>query len=112
MNSQHHPRPPPSHTLWCYRSRPNVALSGLQSEEPEVAQAAVGCIGRHGDADALAELIPAVQHQSWAVRGEAIQTLGDRRVVRALPAILRRLETEQDSFVRDVIVRSLRRLEE
>ena len=40
------------------------------------------------------------------------QTLAERRVPTALPAILRRLETEQDSFVRDVIVRALRRLEE
>jgi hypothetical protein len=32
-------------------------------------------------------------------------------VVRAVPPILRRLETEQDEFVRDVILRALKRLE-
>jgi HEAT repeat protein len=90
----------------------SVAVMALDSPEPEVVQAAVNCIGRHGESEALSELIPAVQHPSWAVRGEAIQTLAERRVVRALPAILRRLETEQDSFVRDVIMRALRRLEE
>jgi HEAT repeat protein len=88
-----------------------VAASGLTSNEPEIVQAAVACVGRHGDAETVCELIAVVQHPSWAVRGEAIQTLADRRVPRALPAILRRLETEQDSFVRDVIVRALRRLE-
>jgi HEAT repeat protein len=88
-----------------------VAASGLASDEPEVVQAAVACVGRHADADTVCELIALVQHPSWAVRGEAIQTLAERRVPRALPAILRRLETEQDSFVRDVIVRALRRLE-
>jgi hypothetical protein len=32
-------------------------------------------------------------------------------VTRALPTILRRLETEQDSFVRDSILQGLKRLE-
>ena len=89
-----------------------AAVAALERPEPEVVQAAVGCVGRHGDRETLSELIAVVQHASWAVRGEAIQTLADRHVSRALPAILRRLETEQDDFVRDVIVRALRRLEE
>ncbi len=88
-----------------------ACVPGLSSGEPEVVQAAVGCIGRHGDDDTVSELIGVVQHPSWAVRGEVIETLAERRVSRALPAIMRRLETEQDSFVRDVIVRALRRLE-
>lgn len=89
-----------------------VAAQALARAEPEVVQAAVACVGRHGDAEGLNDLIAVVQHPSWVVRGEAIQTLAERRVTKALPAILRRLETEQDSFVRDVIVRALRRLEE
>ena len=89
-----------------------VAALALDSEEPEVVQSVVSCVGRHGDADSLSTLIPMVQHPSWAVRGDVIQTLAERRVTMALPAILRRLETEQDTFVRDVIVRALRRLEE
>ena len=32
-------------------------------------------------------------------------------MARAVPAILRRLETEQDDFVRDAILRALKRLE-
>ena len=89
-----------------------VALAGLESCEPEVVQASVACIGRHGEADTLPELIALVQHPAWAVRGEAIQSLAVRRVVRELPAILRRLATEQDSFAREVIVQALRRLGE
>jgi HEAT repeat protein len=46
------------------------------------------------------------------VRAEAVQILADRSVVAAVPAILRRLETEQDDFVRDAILRALRKLEE
>lgn len=88
-----------------------LVVQALASEEPEVLQVAVACIGRHGDDASLAELIPVVQHRAWAVRAEAIQALGERCFARALPAILRRLETEQDSFVRDVIMHSLRKLE-
>ncbi len=86
-------------------------VAALQSEEPEVVQAAVACVGRHGSASTLADLIPLIQHPSWAVRSETIQVLADRRVASALPAILRRSEVERDSFVRDCIVSALNRLE-
>jgi len=89
-----------------------TALTVLDRSEPELVQAAVVCIGAHGDGDSLAELIPLVSHDGWTVRAEAIQTLADRRVLRAVPSILRRLETEQDAFVRDTILRSLRQLED
>ena len=74
-------------------------------------QAAARCIGQDGDAPALECLIPLVFHDHWTVRAEAIQTLAERRVVRAVPAILRRLEVEQDDFVRAAILRALGRLE-
>ena len=35
------------------------------------------------------------------MRAEAIRVLAERGVVKAVPAILRRLETEQDEFVRE-----------
>jgi HEAT repeat protein len=89
-----------------------LVASALTGSEPEVVQAAVACIGRHGDKASLGQLIPSVQHPAWAVRAEAIQTLGERHIARALPAILRQLESEQDSFVRDVILRTVRKLEE
>ena len=89
------------------------AASGLLgSSEPQLVQAAVGCIGACGDADTLGELLPLIQHSSWAVRAEVIHLLAARRVVKAVPAILRRLETEQDSFVRDAILDALKRLED
>jgi len=52
-----------------------------------------------------------VSHRDWTVRSEAIQVLADRAVAKAVPAILRRLETEQDDFVREVMLRALDRLE-
>jgi len=52
-----------------------------------------------------------VGHPDWSVRAEVIGALAERAVVASVPAILRRLETEQDDFVRDAILRALRRLE-
>jgi HEAT repeat protein len=86
-----------------------VAL--LERSEPELVREAVTCIGRHGEAEALDMLVPLVSHADWSVRAEAIQALADRGVGRAVPPILRRLETEQDEFVRDAILRALKRLE-
>jgi HEAT repeat protein len=86
-----------------------VAL--LERPEPELVREAVTCIGRHGKVEELDTLVPLVSHADWSVRAEAIQTLADRGVARAVPPILRRLETEQDEFVRDVILRALKRLE-
>ena len=65
----------------------------------------------HGDAASLERLLPLVSHPDWAVRAEAIEVLAERRVAKAVPAILRRLEIEQDDFVRDAILRALERLE-
>jgi HEAT repeat protein len=88
-----------------------VACELLGRSEPELVQAAVRCVGEHGDAGALQELLRLVAHPDWAVRAEVIQALAERGVAKAVPPILRRLETEQDSFVRDAILRALKRLE-
>jgi HEAT repeat protein len=87
------------------------AVALVERSEPELVREAVICIGRHGDAEALDTLVPLVSHADWSVRAEAIQALADRGMVRAVPPILRRLETEQDEFVRDAILRALKRLE-
>lgn len=83
----------------------------LERPEPELVMGAVACLGAHGDEEALEALFPLVSHRDWSVRAEAIQALADRRVTRAVPHVLRRLETEQDDFVRDVILRALEKLE-
>ena len=90
----------------------SAALAVIESEEPEPVQAAVACIGANGDPETVAELIGLVGHSSWAVRAETIQMLADRGIQKSVPAILRRLELEQDTFVRDSIVRALKRLED
>jgi HEAT repeat protein len=89
----------------------SACLPLLAEKDPELVIAAIGCIGRHGDSDALTELRPLVSHGHWSVRAECIGALSERGVVGAVPAILRRLETEQDDFVRDAILRALKRLE-
>jgi HEAT repeat protein len=83
----------------------------LARPEPELVKQAVACLARHAAAPTLEALLPLTAHPDWAVRAEAIGALGDRGVVRAVPSILRRLETEQDEFVRGVILRALERLE-
>ena len=84
----------------------------LDHAEPEVVQSAVRCIRGAGREDDLAALLPLLSHPHWAVRADAIQALADRGVRSAVPAALRRLELEQDEFVRDVLLRALGRLEE
>ena len=88
-----------------------ACLPLLQEADPELVLAAIGCVGKHGDADGLTELLPLVAHPHWSVRAECIAVLSERGVVNAVPAILRRLETEQDDFVRNAILRALKRLE-
>ena len=87
-------------------------VPALASSEPEVVRAAIACVGRHGDGGCLSRLIQLVDHSSWAVRGEAVGCLGERRFAQALPALPRRLETEQDAFVRDRILKATQRLED
>jgi HEAT repeat protein len=86
-------------------------LRVMDRPEPELIQEVVRCIGENGDAAALEALLPLVSHRDWTVRAEAIQVLAERGVSKAVPPILRRLETEQDDFVRDAILRALDRLE-
>lgn len=80
--------------------------------DPEVVQSAVRCLERHGAEEDVQALLPLLGHPHWAVRADAIQAFADRRMRSALPPVLRRLELEQDEFVRDVLLRALARLEE
>jgi HEAT repeat protein len=83
----------------------------LAREEPELLREGIRCAG---SAPALARpeaLLALVSHPDWSVRAEAIGTLAARRVARAVPSILRRLEVEQDGYVRQVILQALERLE-
>jgi HEAT repeat protein len=82
----------------------------LDRPEPEVVLEAVRCLGTSNAASILEALLPLISHPDWTVRAETIQVLSDRSVVRAVPALLRRLETEQDDFVRDAMLRALDRL--
>jgi HEAT repeat protein len=83
----------------------------LARPEAEIVREAVVCVGARSDAASLDRLLPLISHPDWSVRAESIQVLADRQVTKAVPTILRRLETEQDGFVRDAILRALERLE-
>jgi HEAT repeat protein len=89
----------------------HLAAGLLDRPEPEVVRGAVRGLGLHAQSDTLEPLLPMISHPEWSVRAEAIQAVSERGFVRAIPAILRRLETEQDEFVRDAILRALKRLE-
>jgi HEAT repeat protein len=88
-----------------------IARQLLSRREAELVQAAVGCVVQHGKAQDLEALLPFLSHDHWSVRTETIQGFAERGMVKAVPSILRRLETEQDDFVRDAILRALGRLE-
>jgi HEAT repeat protein len=88
-----------------------LACGLLDRPEPELVRAAAACIGAHGSGDQVLALLPLVSHTSWLVRAEAIQALADHQVPQAVTAIRGRLETEQDSFVRDTMLQVLKRME-
>ena len=46
------------------------------------------------------------------MRAEVVQVLSDRAYRKGLPALMRRLEVEDDAFVREAILRAIERLEE
>ena len=87
------------------------ALRLLERPEPELVREVIRCVGVHADAGALEALIPLVGHADWSVRAEAIEAIAERSLRRAAPAILRRLDIEQDEFVRGAALRALARLE-
>ncbi len=89
-----------------------LAVRMLARPEPEVLRAAVACLGAHGDGGALAEMLPLVAHEDWSVRAEVVQVIADRAYHKGLPAVLRRLEVEDDAFVREAILRAVERLED
>ncbi|MBW2716087.1 MAG: HEAT repeat domain-containing protein, partial [Deltaproteobacteria bacterium] len=61
------------------------AVEILDRPEPELVRAAIRCIGLHSDVERLEVLFPLIGHSDWSVRAEAIQTVADRRLVRAVP---------------------------
>jgi HEAT repeat protein len=79
--------------------------------EPELVREAVRCFGDHAEPAELEALLPLVSHPDWSVRAEVVEILAERGVRQAVPAILRRLETEQDDVVRSVTLAALQRLE-
>lgn len=83
----------------------------LGRSEPEVVREAIRCFGSHAESGELEALLPLVSHADWSVRAEVVEILAERRVRQAVPAILRRLETEQDDVVRSVTLAALQRLE-
>jgi HEAT repeat protein len=83
----------------------------LRRHEPEVVRDAVRCLGMHASGRELDAIVPLVSHPDWSVRAETIQVLAERGVRNAVPAILRRLELEQDEFVRSITLRALDKLE-
>lgn len=83
----------------------------LRRREPEVVREAVRYLGAHADGRELDAIVPLVAHPDWSVRAEAIQVLAERTARKALPAILRSLELEQDEYVRSLALRALDKLE-
>jgi HEAT repeat protein len=79
--------------------------------DPEIAEAAVACIGAHGSREDLAGLLPVLAHPAWNVRARVAQVMEERRQVHAVPALIQCLEAERDDFVRGAILSALAVLE-
>jgi HEAT repeat protein len=88
-----------------------LAATVIAHDEADVVRTAVTCMGAHAPAEELATILPAVAHADWSVRAEAIEVLRERAYRRGLPTLLRRLEVEDDPFVRPAILRAIERLE-
>ena len=89
-----------------------LAVRVLAHPEPDVVRAGVACLGAHGADSLIGELVPLVAHEDWSVRAETVQVMSDRAYRKGLPSLMRRLEVEEDAFVREAILRAIRRLEE
>ncbi len=89
-----------------------LALLTIHRDEPEVVRAAIACVAIHGGEEDLANLLVLVPHPDWSVRSEVATVLARRGYRKSLPALLRRLELEDDVFVRDAILAAIHRLEE
>jgi HEAT repeat protein len=88
-----------------------LARSALASVDPEIAEAAVACVGAHAERSALAVLLPCLAHEAWNVRARVAQVMEERRHVAAIPALIRQLESERDEFVRGAVLAALGTLE-
>jgi HEAT repeat protein len=88
-----------------------LARGALERSEPDVVRAAVACLGAHAVEEDLIEIIAFVGHSDWSVRAEIAEVLSARRILKGLPALLRRLEVEDDEFVRQVMLRAISQLE-
>jgi HEAT repeat protein len=88
-----------------------LARRALTSPDPEIAEAAVGCVGAHGSRAALNDLLPSLAHPAWNVRARAAQVMEERRHVHAIPTLIRQLDEERDDFVRGAILAALGTLE-
>jgi HEAT repeat protein len=88
-----------------------LARRALGSADPEIAEAAVGCVGAHGSRAALNDLLPSLAHPAWNVRARAAQVMEERRHVHAIPTLIRQLDEERDDFVRGAILAALGTLE-
>jgi len=88
-----------------------LSLGSLTHDESDVVRAAVACLGAHGKESDLIEIIPLAGHADWSVRAETAEVMAARGLRKGLPALLRRLEVEDDAFVRQVILRAIGKLE-
>jgi HEAT repeat protein len=88
-----------------------LAAAGLRSAEPEIVEAAVGCVGAHGGEALRGELIGLLAHPAWPVRARAARELAEQRAAAALPQLHARLAEERDEFVREALLAALAALE-
>ena len=90
-----------------------VALthSALGTDDAAIVEAAIACLGEHGTKHDIEAVVGLFSHPHWAVRARAVEVAANRRLVSALPAMMRGLDTEQDEFAREAFLQAVSSLE-
>ena len=84
-----------------------LALATQASSPLEVRQAALGALAKSGRPDAVRALTDAVQEHRWEIRSTAIELMGASQDRRFIPILLKELERDQDTLVRQTVIHAL-----
>jgi HEAT repeat protein len=87
-----------------------LALVRDEGESVEVRQAALTAIARASDDESRKALVDSLRDPRWEVRSTAIHLMGDSGDKGFVPHLLRELERDPDTLVRQAVVEALIRL--
>lgn len=94
------------------RKSREIILKALNSDDPEIRKTACESLGIFNESDIVFRLFTLMQNDAdWTVRAAAIRSLCAIRPFRLQEALLERLQTDPDPYVRKEILNALQKLE-